>query len=313
MQVRLVQSRGSPPCVRGRVVSVHSLPLHIRYTPVRTVKRAWVLAVMVLAAVHPRAYGEEQVPDVGDGWRDGSPPCVRGRVEPRGARFLRQRFTPVRTGKRPAPGDASLRSPVHPRAYGEEGNAGGGGFADERFTPVRTGKSRAMPPLAYRVPVHPRAYGEEANGFDLSHPPHGSPPCVRGRGGTHRLHGAVHRFTPVRTGKSCATATPTRGNYGSPPCVRGRVQPGQCRPRPERFTPVRTGKRPHSCRSRSAMPVHPRAYGEEQPRPRVSTQGGGSPPCVRGRAHRHMCRADCRRFTPVRTGKRDAREEGVDL
>ncbi len=153
---------GSPPCVRGRVVKGRNRLAVVRFTPVRTGKRASAKTRRSAASVHPRAYGEEG---------------PSGFVE-----VSRSRFTPVRTGKRRSACRCVATSTVHPRAYGEEEAA-----------PLIHGNVTGSPPcvrgrvshrrlLLARLAVHPRAYGEESA-------------VAVGRI-------ALPRFTPVRTGKS---------------------------------------------------------------------------------------------------------------
>ena len=257
-----------------------------------------------MAAVHPRAYGEEMTDNLASASTNGSPPCVRGR----GSKLVRQsadgRFTPVRTGKSRPLGFRHSRSPVHPRAYGEEA-----GYCAPSTTPS----------------VHPRAYGEECVSVATRSAASGSPPCVRGRELLQLAQPTGQRFTPVRTGKSHGTAARLSSlpvhpraygeeipvglavgdDAGSPPCVRGRGMQRSPSMSRTRFTPVRTGK---SCRfaSTSAPPsVHPRAYGEEAGCGCSSCRAGGSPPCVRGRGRGSMESGAGLRFTPVRTGKRN--------
>ena len=171
-----------------------------RFTPVRTGSRDGLRGMRTVLAVHPRAYGEQHRVCAGGEVVRGSPPCVRGAVDDHFPNLPGLRFTPVRTGSR---GDAA--------------------------------------PRTQRSPVHPRAYGEQV---DVARDPHqhvGSPPCVRGAVSIH--------FKPLRA---------------------------------PRFTPVRTGSRINQIARALDMPVHPRAYGEQDKRAEHHQRLAGSPPCVRG-------------------------------
>ena len=215
------RASGSPPCVRGRGASILDLRALLRFTPVRTGKSFRALSGSWPSTVHPRAYGEEGT-DGCDGMRPtGSPPCVRGRGRALGHLYGRHRFTPVRTGKRTYAAGPCPRTPVHPRAYGEERGPRLGKFPahgsppcvrgrarqsaapllPSRFTPVRTGKRSCRSARTSCRTVHPRAYGEEAASLIEMMVSTGSPPCVRGRGAPRPPHLQRQRFTPVRTGK----------------------------------------------------------------------------------------------------------------
>jgi len=95
----MLQTSGSPPCVRGRGGAPHRHPERARFTPVRTGKSQGFRSRTALPSVHPRAYGEEVGRDGGSGGGSGSPPCVRGRGKLADIDNARPRFTPVRTGK----------------------------------------------------------------------------------------------------------------------------------------------------------------------------------------------------------------------
>ena len=134
----------------------------------------------MLAAVHPRAYGEHPVLISSGSGSVGSSPCLRGTPLLTSIVSGYKRFIPVLTGNT----DGSIMSEqidsVHPRAYGEhdESKPSKARFAGSspclrgtpahygydvtwmRFIPVLTGNTVAKRlPFAY-CPVHPRAYGE---------------------------------------------------------------------------------------------------------------------------------------------------------
>ena len=80
-----------------------------------------------------------------------------------------------------------------------------------------------------------------------------------------------------------------------------------------RFTPVRTGKRHIDISTAFRVPVHPRAYGEEDHYRILRVALSGSPPCVRGRGVDSRNPRVGIRFTPVRTGKRPVRTSPTPL
>ena len=95
---------------------------------------------------------------------------------------LRQRFTPVRTGRTCTARGSLWRFSVHPRSHGEDSWSASSIAAAGRFTPVRTGRTlqpfdldtvalRFTPVRTGRtgervinwgeLPVHPRSHGED--------------------------------------------------------------------------------------------------------------------------------------------------------
>ena len=134
---------------------------------------------------------------------DGSPPCIRGRGQ--------------HTWKR------KRRSPVHPRAYGEEKPQGRWSHCMCGSPPCIRGRGLQKPTPTLYAAVHPRAYGEEGLCLGL---------CRCGS-----------RFTPVHTGKSAISASISSMAAVHPRAYGEEVINTGSGPVRVRFTPVHTGKR----------------------------------------------------------------------
>ena len=261
-------------------------------------------------------------------------------MEPQNARGI----TPARAGKSKAYRQHPTGRGDHPRACGEELDVPRGkrkskgspprvrgrvrnrlfcGFLDG-ITPARAGKSLSRLPLLAPPRDHPRACGEEYLGFPPTPKPRGSPPRVRGRVGLRRRSVCARRITPARAGKSRNRLSRLRGGEdhpracgeeakifraecgptGSPPRVRGRAVAGVARAAGAGITPARAGKSLLSCFLAFFIWDHPRACGEEVAIQSAEMVGQGSPPRVRGRAHKGLRPAWVGGITPARAGKR---------
>ena len=154
---------------------------------------------------------------------DGSSPRVWGTGHARDAAAAQHRFIPARVGNSPRRCARHARSPVHPRACGEQclvpgdhtrdGGSSprvwgtepelGAGGAQDRFIPARVGNRPHPRQGSARQTVHPRACGEQAAFVPQTIEEAGSSPRVWG---TVLLlladQPAVHRFIPARVGNS---------------------------------------------------------------------------------------------------------------
>ena len=173
----------------------------------------------------------------------GSSPRVRGTERERLRSLGCLRFIPARAGNSPSPRPLRARTPVHPRACGEQpsthgsvchafgssprvrGTGGEPGPLDrvERFIPARAGNSASPRPLRARTPVHPRACGEQAASRHSKEQYTGSSPRVRGT--VERLFHDLsdHRFIPARAGNRWRAVNFNSNAIGSSPRVRGTV------------------------------------------------------------------------------------------
>ena len=151
---------GSPPRVRGKVVTAAGVPGSPGITPARAGKSDLIKNGIAYLEDHPRACGEKasRAPPVSSG--TGSPPRVRGKAWFCLPEYNRLRITPARAGKRAWRLWARPCGRDHPRACGEKlircllerqrkGSPprvrGKGRFAHlvvavERITPARAGK-----------------------------------------------------------------------------------------------------------------------------------------------------------------------------
>ena len=105
-------------------------------------------------------------------------------------------------------------------------------------------------------------------------------------------------------GEKCAVRMFLTSVSGSPPRVRGKVHLLTQMTTEDGITPACAGKR--ACRHRAAKRRwdHPRVCGEKWKCRWKKVKGLGSPPRVRGKAHRGISRKTPPRITPACAGKR---------
>ncbi len=172
---------GSPPRVRGKVLSATGHPVLPRITPARAGKRGNCLESSCKAWDHPRACGEKIpmtriVEEI-----QGSPPRVRGKATKGAGNGEDVGITPARAGKRRRRERNVLRCRDHPRACGEKGDAmsvdaivqgspprvrgkvpaGLESAFPNGITPARAGKRRRRDYHSSSSGDHPRACGEK--------------------------------------------------------------------------------------------------------------------------------------------------------
>ena len=131
--------------------------------------------------VYPRAYGEQII--FGSNRKPGSglSPCLRGTGQTGANAGNCWRFIPVLTGNRSPRVCRKSKSPVYPRAYGEQPSTAArvtsasglspclrgtvnrfrSGWGFGRFIPVLTGNRHPDPRKLWSIAVYPRAYGEQ--------------------------------------------------------------------------------------------------------------------------------------------------------
>ena len=152
----------------------------------------------------------------------------------------------------------------------------------------------------------------------------GSPPRMRGKapvGGSVEVPGGI---TPAYAGKRptiprgesfrsdhprmCGEKSPLKSPLampsGSPPRVRGKVSFFLSMLSPQRITPAHAGKSRRCSSSHWTSRDHPRACGEKTGNDKLSPPSLGSPPRMRGKAHRSMSLCLWSRITPACAGKR---------
>ena len=132
----------------------------------------------------------------------GSPPRVRGKVEPFKGSMHQSRITPACAGKRTSPAGRRTVSWDHPRVCGEKLRETGVEDALVGITPACAGKSPASGTRTRTGRDHPRVCGEKSCTRFSSFWMLGSPPRVRGKGVEVRLDDGRTRITPACAGKS---------------------------------------------------------------------------------------------------------------
>ena len=338
---------GSSPRVRGTVAWRRGIPGSARFIPAcagnSTVPGAWLGRV----TVHPRVCGEQMAFSRCMTGNLGSSPRVRG-TGPRidhTAQFVR--FIPACAGNSLGCDSRALRSAVHPRVCGEQGQAApatqdcngssprvrgtegrpSSSTAAGRFIPACAGNSigPVIGPLASAV--HPRVCGEQVIEDRPGDRPAGSSPRVRGT--VHPATGRAHdlRFIPACAGNrvqiqgaGSSIAVHPRvcgeqfsgylGGYpqrGSSPRVRGTERR---EPEPAlqgRFIPACAGNRFPRVRLHRRGTVHPRVCGEQFGFPVKPTTVTGSSPRVRGTVAQARARVMVDRFIPACAGNRPCR------
>ena len=198
---------------------------------------------------HPRVCGEKASYVPAGGYRQGSPPRVRGKVGSKLSVDHGLRITPACAGKSRMFSPRSAASWDHPRVCGEKYHyrtcapyvtgspprvrgkvdRGIAPIGPLGITPACAGKRQPVlaPPAAQRD--HPRVCGEKTMCCCLSRKRPGSPPRVRGKA-CRAARGRWSRgITPACAGKSVAAGVRRVLMAGSPPRVRGK-EPDLCCP-----------------------------------------------------------------------------------
>ena len=176
----------------------------------------------LLATVHPRVHGEDDVYHSCDGWVHGSPPCARGRLGSRGRRSSGPAVHPRVHGEDAMPSRERLSMAGSPPcARGRHRRIAVTGL-HLRFTPVCTGKTQGFSKSFRPVPVHPRVHGEDDPASALPRGPPGSPPCARGRPRRRSSRAGLTAVHPRVHGEDYTVTRTIDRHRGSPPCARGR-------------------------------------------------------------------------------------------
>ena len=165
---------GSSPRTRGTAPIKCALPGLSRFIPAHA-GNSWVTRVlMACPPVHPRARGEQVSLHATLHPVAGSSPRTRGTVHVHAAQHLELRFIPAHAGNRRCRSACRRRSPVHPRARGEQswgrllvGDGGGSSPRTRgtdrpsgwrrpasRFIPGHAGNRVTLP--LFRVALNPR-------------------------------------------------------------------------------------------------------------------------------------------------------------
>ena len=147
---------------------------------------------------------------------------------------------------------------------------------------------------------------------------------MRGKAESWALPEFQHRITPAYAGKSPSTATLSRGcrdhprlcgekNFisrmkrrlsGSPPPMRGKADRTRNKEGRNRITPAYAGKSSKKLDLSNCKWDHPRLCGEKRSVGTKSISNSGSPPPMRGKAHKEPVFFGDGRITPAYAGKR---------
>ena len=336
-------STGSSPRVRGKRDAAFAgwgsprlIPACAGKTPASTTRPAEESA-------HPRVCGENQTGVLNAAKQAGSSPHVRGKPGNGVGEGATVGLIPACAGKIPRAAPMFANAPAHPRVCGENltpviealvpvgssprvrGKRSRTGQSSRRpgLIPACAGKTGREPGVRVASWAHPRVCGENSQDFDHTHTQTGSSPRVRGKHPHPADQPNRWRLIPACAGK---TGRPGRGGCAA------RAHPRVCREnqmpvlralRPGGSSPRVRGKRGHppghrvgaglipacagktpsakaTCPTRTA---HPRACGENLPRPRRPCRGPGSSPRVRGKREPGLGGDVVGRLIPARAGK----------
>ena len=150
------------------------------------------------------------------------------------------------------------------------------------ITPACAGKSSWFFGFGYTPKNHPRVCGEKLILYADDNDVPGSPPRVRGKGVFMHLSIAINRITPACAGKRRTKTSCCRHRWDHPACAGT-----------SRSTPC----------PRSQPWDHPRVCGEKTYCLITLFCTGGSPPRVRGKAHRRAVDVPDVGITPACAGK----------
>ena len=235
----------------------------------------------LLAAVHPRACGEQRTYGFMGGSSSGSSPRLRGTVEGRRRGRPRQRFIPAPAGNRIRPVSRVRAPPVHPRACGEQGN---------RLAIIRTSLGSS-----------PRLRGTGLLQFEtlllgrFIPAPAGNRPRPGGAASSRSVHPRACGEQSFR--RSCLPV-----NVGSSPRLRGTADRSDETILTVRFIPAPAGNSDDAGSDSGHTSVHPRACGEQARREWGNMSPPGSSPRLRGTASYLIIRRGLGRFIPAPAG-----------
>ena len=251
--------------MRGKEDVIYEPRVMLRITPAYAGKRTCRYAQPGHGWDHPRVCGEKYWAQLSSRCALGSPPRMRGKVS---------------------------------RLYA---------LADkEGITPAYAGKRALFCGLSAAYRDHPRVCGEKSFNGNSSSVYGGSPPRMRGKAWTAGKTRSASRITPAYAGKShrfryrpaarldhprvCGEkfSTPPQLviRLGSPPRMRGKAGIKKDKGVAARITPAYAGKSFVVLRCYADKGDHPRVCGEKVLCPCIGCFWLGSPPRMRGKAHR---------------------------
>ena len=174
----------------------------------------------------------------------GSPPRVRGKVDPHAVVRTAVGITPACAGKRPPQARRAASAEDHPRVCGEK----------QRST-SQTTFSRGSPPR-----VRGKVLAKVCIGVYLR-----ITPACAGKRATSLHTGPTPRDHPRVCGEKSATRSGPCGAWGSPPRVRGKDSVRYAIDETARITPACAGKRALEVCGDRGMRDHPACAGKSHP------------------------------------------------
>ena len=213
---------GSPPQVRGKLITIKRLLEKARITPAGAGKTHGTVTAAKKPQDHPRRCGENRLAGNALPQARGSPPQVRGKPPATPKSCTVFRITPAGAGKTSCCCIASRITRDHPRRCGENrcrclrlqlingsppqvrGKRGysRGNAAILGITPAGAGKTSEFIIVSHLWQDHPRRCGENDVRLRKFDPVPGSPPQVRGKHIVAGRRSIDVRITPAGAGKT---------------------------------------------------------------------------------------------------------------
>ena len=341
--MRLIQSQGTSPRVRGKPHAHGQLIEVERYIPARAGEAPWCPPRSCLRRVHPRACGGSETSDEVAIVMGGTSPRVRGKPADAQGSVVEAGYIPARAGEaRPKPHPKPCRT-VHPRACGGSllddphvqpvggtsprvrGKPDRVGLQGPRggYIPARAGEATPAYSGPHSPVVHPRACGG-SGGFPLAHTPReGTSPRVRGKPVGRRNGRWRARYIPARAGEALRGSWRAAARWvhpracggsrrhchlpgrssGTSPRVRGKPSTWRRAFSQGRYISARAGEAGATRPSRTASGVHPRACGGSRIASGYRELEGGTSPRVRGKPQSLVRGELRRRYIPARAGE----------
>ena len=212
---------GSPPPMRGKGRTSQLWDTDQRITPAYAGKRTALIPAAFVHWDHPRLCGEKPMAIAAPSVADGSPPPMRGKVNPHTLEIGKNGITPAYAGKSSKRICERIEIEDHPRLCGEKLQMAGGRsplsgspppmrgkdsmkmtiWTKSRITPAYAGKSLLLPRCRRTTADHPRLCGEKELIAKTADFLEGTPPPMRGKVDNKSRKNIRRRITPAYAGK----------------------------------------------------------------------------------------------------------------
>ena len=269
--------------MRGKDYSVTSVDPPEGITPAHAGKRLARADVQATPKDHPRPCGEKYSSQCRTSSTLGSPPPMRGKVNPVICLFVPLRITPAHAGKSRFVCWTTSTTGDHPRPCGEK-----------RPMLQRARRQRGSPP--------PMRGKDSSAGSRLI--PLGITPAHAGKRADPRTNAGRHEDHPRPCGEKVPPARTLTVEPGSPPPMRGKEDKAWRRPSLPGITPAHAGKSSEQLWSLPSSKDHPRPCGEKPSRACRDRWSRGSPPPMRGKGEILVSGPGINGITPAHAGKR---------